>query len=105
MRTQYAAFEAGLKAPASEVYLHEMPGGQFTNLKAQARSMGLEERWHEVAHMYAEVNRMFGDIVKVTPSLEGRRRHGADDGGAGPDPRRRSRIRRSRSPSPRASST
>ncbi len=45
-----------------------MPGGQFTNLKAQARSMGLEERWHEVAHMYAEVNRMFGDIVKVTPS-------------------------------------
>ena len=45
-----------------------MPGGQFTNLKAQARSMGLEERWHEVAQMYAEVNRMFGDIVKVTPS-------------------------------------
>jgi pyruvate carboxylase len=39
----------GLQAPASEVYLHEMPGGQFTNLKAQARSMGLEERWHEVA--------------------------------------------------------
>ncbi|HRO11793.1 pyruvate carboxylase, partial [Amaricoccus sp.] len=68
VRNQYAAFEAGLKAPASEVYLHEMPGGQFTNLKAQARSMGLEERWHEVAHMYAEVNRMFGDIVKVTPS-------------------------------------
>ncbi|MBP7241323.1 pyruvate carboxylase [Amaricoccus sp.] len=68
VRTQYAAFEAGLKAPASEVYLHEMPGGQFTNLKAQARSMGLEERWHEVAAMYAEVNRMFGDIVKVTPS-------------------------------------
>ena len=67
VRTQYAAFEAGLKAPASEVYLHEMPGGQFTNLKAQARSMGLEERWHEVAQMYAEVNQMFGDIVKVTP--------------------------------------
>ncbi len=68
VRTQYAAFEAGLRAPASEVYLHEMPGGQFTNLKAQARSMGLEERWHEVAHMYAEANRMFGDIVKVTPT-------------------------------------
>jgi pyruvate carboxylase len=68
VREQYAGFEAGLKAPASEVYLHEMPGGQFTNLKAQARSMGLEERWHEVAEMYAEVNRMFGDIVKVTPS-------------------------------------
>ena len=45
-----------------------MPGGQFTNLKAQARSMGLEERWHEVAETYADVNQMFGDIVKVTPS-------------------------------------
>ncbi|QBF31233.1 pyruvate carboxylase [Thalassococcus sp. S3] len=68
VRAQYAAFETGLQAPASEVYLHEMPGGQFTNLKAQARSMGLEERWHEVAQMYADVNQMFGDIVKVTPS-------------------------------------
>jgi len=68
VRAQYAAFESGLQAPASEVYLHEMPGGQFTNLKAQARSLGLEDRWHEVAQTYAEVNRMFGDIVKVTPS-------------------------------------
>ncbi|MCL6285367.1 pyruvate carboxylase [Ruegeria sp. 2012CJ41-6] len=68
VRGQYAAFESGLQAPASEVYLHEMPGGQFTNLKAQARSMGLEERWHQVAQMYSDVNRMFGDIVKVTPS-------------------------------------
>ena len=68
VRAHYAAFESGLQAPASEVYLHEMPGGQFTNLKAQARSMGLEERWHEVAEAYSEVNRMFGDIVKVTPS-------------------------------------
>ena len=68
VRAQYAAFESGLQAPASEVYLHEMPGGQFTNLKAQARSLGLEERWHEVAQMYADVNQMFGDIVKVTPS-------------------------------------
>jgi pyruvate carboxylase len=68
VRHQYTAFEAGLEAPASEVYLHEMPGGQFTNLKAQARSMGLEERWHEVAQAYADVNMMFGDIVKVTPS-------------------------------------
>ncbi|MDO5632676.1 MAG: pyruvate carboxylase [Paracoccus sp. (in: a-proteobacteria)] len=68
VREGYAAFESGLQAPASEVYLHEMPGGQFTNLKAQARSMGLEERWHEVAQTYADVNRMFGDIVKVTPS-------------------------------------
>jgi len=68
VRKQYAAFESGLQAPASEVYLHEMPGGQFTNLKAQARSMMLEERWHEVAQMYANVNQLFGDIVKVTPS-------------------------------------
>nr|WP_321445164.1 pyruvate carboxylase [uncultured Cohaesibacter sp.] len=68
VRAQYAAFESGMMAPASEVYLHEMPGGQFTNLKAQARSLGLEERWHEVAQTYSDVNRMFGDIVKVTPS-------------------------------------
>ncbi len=68
VRAQYVAFESGLAAPASEVYLHEMPGGQFTNLKAQARSLGLEERWHEVAQTYADVNQMFGDIVKVTPS-------------------------------------
>jgi pyruvate carboxylase len=68
VRAHYAAFEAGMQSPASEVYLHEMPGGQFTNLKAQARSLGLEERWHEVAQTYADVNRMFGDIVKVTPS-------------------------------------
>ncbi|MDR5654606.1 pyruvate carboxylase [Ruixingdingia sedimenti] len=67
-RSEYAAFESGLQAPASEVYLHEMPGGQFTNLKAQARSLGLEDRWHEVAQAYADVNAMFGDIVKVTPS-------------------------------------
>ncbi len=68
VRHQYAAFESGIEAPASEVYLHEMPGGQFTNLKAQARSLGLEDRWHEVAQTYADVNQMFGDIVKVTPS-------------------------------------
>ncbi len=68
VRVQYAAFESGLQAPASEVYLHEMPGGQFTNLKAQARSMGLEDRWPEISRTYADVNRMFGDIVKVTPS-------------------------------------
>ncbi len=68
VRDQYAAFESGLRAPASEVWLHEMPGGQFTNLKAQARSLGLEEKWPEIARTYADVNRMFGDIVKVTPS-------------------------------------
>jgi pyruvate carboxylase len=68
VRAQYVAFEAGLQTPASEVYLHEMPGGQFTNLKAQARSLGLEEKWPEIARTYADVNQMFGDIVKVTPS-------------------------------------
>ena len=68
VRALYAPFESGLSAPASEVYLHEMPGGQFTNLKAQAKSLGLAERWHEVAQTYADVNQMFGDIIKVTPS-------------------------------------
>ena len=68
VRAQYVAFESGLSAPASEVYLHEMPGGQFTNLKAQARSLGLEEKWPDIAKTYADVNQMFGDIVKVTPS-------------------------------------
>ncbi len=68
VRNQYTAFESDLKGPASEVYLHEMPGGQFTNLKEQARSLGLESRWHEVAQAYHDANLMFGDIVKVTPS-------------------------------------
>ncbi|SDZ97699.1 pyruvate carboxylase [Rubrimonas cliftonensis] len=68
VRAKYVAFETDMKAPAAEVYLHEMPGGQFTNLKAQARSVGLEDKWPEVAKAYAEANAMFGDIVKVTPS-------------------------------------
>ena len=68
VRSQYAAFESDVKSPASEVYLHEMPGGQYTNLKEQARSMNLDTRWHEVSKAYAQVNSMFGDIVKVTPS-------------------------------------
>ena len=68
VRTQYTAFESDMRSGASEVYLHEMPGGQFTNLKEQARALGLAERWHEVARAYSDVNAMFGDIVKVTPS-------------------------------------
>ncbi len=68
VRAQYAAFENISQSPASEVYLHEMPGGQFTNLKEQARSLGLESRWHQVAQAYHDVNMLFGDIVKVTPS-------------------------------------
>ena len=68
VRELYYPFEEGMKAPAPDVYLHEMPGGQFTNLKQQAKSLGLEHRWREVAEAYAEVNQLFGDIVKVTPS-------------------------------------
>jgi pyruvate carboxylase len=68
VRSQYRAFESDLRSGASEVYLHEMPGGQFTNLREQARGLGLETRWHEVAQTYADVNRLFGDIVKVTPT-------------------------------------
>ena len=68
VRSQYQDFESGLASPASEVYLHEMPGGQFTNLKSQALSLGLEDRWQEIAKTYADVNQMFGDIIKVTPS-------------------------------------
>ena len=68
VRLQYAAFESDLKSGASEVYVHEMPGGQFTNLREQARGLGLDTRWHEVADAYAAANRLFGDIVKVTPS-------------------------------------
>jgi pyruvate carboxylase len=68
VRSQYMAFESDLQSGASEVYLHEMPGGQFTNLREQARSLGLETRWHEVARAYRDANELFGDIVKVTPS-------------------------------------
>ena len=68
VRGQYAAFEPDVRSGASEVYLHEMPGGQYTNLKEQAESLGIGRRWHEVARAYADVNMAFGDIVKVTPS-------------------------------------
>ena len=68
VRSLYAPFESDLRSGASEVYLHEMPGGQFTNLKEQARALGLESRWHDVARAYREANDLFGDIVKVTPS-------------------------------------
>jgi pyruvate carboxylase len=68
VRQYYAPFEADIRAGTSDVYRHEMPGGQYTNLREQARSMGLEARWPEVAQAYADVNQLFGDIVKVTPS-------------------------------------
>jgi pyruvate carboxylase len=67
-RTYYAPFDEAPPAGTAEVYLHEMPGGQYTNLKAQAESMQLGARWHEIARTYADVNQAFGDIVKVTPS-------------------------------------
>jgi pyruvate carboxylase len=68
VREQYYPFEEDIKSPAADVYHHEMPGGQYTNLKQQAKSMGLEGRWNEIADTYAQVNQLFGDIVKVTPS-------------------------------------
>jgi pyruvate carboxylase len=68
VRAFYAPFDSAPRAGSAEVYLHEMPGGQFTNLKEQAASMGLAHRWPEIARTYAAVNQLFGDIVKVTPS-------------------------------------
>ena len=64
----YAPFDSAPRGGTAEVYDHEMPGGQYTNLKEQAASMGLAQRWPEIARTYAEVNQLFGDIVKVTPS-------------------------------------
>ena len=68
VRDIYKPFDTAPKTGSAEVYLHEMPGGQYTNLKAQAESMGVSHRWPEIARTYAEVNELFGDIVKVTPS-------------------------------------
>lgn len=68
VRRYYAPFEADIRSGTSDVYRHEMPGGQYTNLREQARAMGLEHRWPEVSQAYADVNQLFGDIVKVTPT-------------------------------------
>jgi pyruvate carboxylase len=68
VRAFYAPFDTAPRTGSAEVYLHEMPGGQYTNLKEQAASMGVTHRWPEIARTYAEVNQLFGDIVKVTPS-------------------------------------
>ena len=68
VRAAYEGFESPMRAGTVEVYEHEMPGGQYTNLRQQARALGIESRWREVAKAYADVNRMFGDIVKVTPT-------------------------------------
>jgi len=68
VRSYYYPFESGLKAGTAEVYEHEIPGGQYSNLKPQAESLGINERFTEITQMYGEVNDLFGDIIKVTPS-------------------------------------
>lgn len=68
VRKYYVDFESGMNSPHSEIYVHEMPGGQYSNLQQQAKAVGLGNRWDEVKAMYSTVNLMFGDIVKVTPS-------------------------------------
>ncbi|HKF26636.1 MAG TPA: pyruvate carboxylase, partial [Candidatus Acidoferrum sp.] len=68
VRTYYLPFDSGPKAGNARLYEHEIPGGQYTNLREQAVAMGLGLRWREVERRYAEVNQLFGDIVKVTPS-------------------------------------
>ncbi len=68
VRNYYYPFESGLKSGTGEVYTHEIPGGQYSNLKGQAIALGLEDKFPQVTRMYGEVNELFGDIVKVTPS-------------------------------------
>ncbi|HWR05471.1 pyruvate carboxylase [Sporomusa sp.] len=68
VRAYYKDFESSLFFPNAEVYQHEMPGGQYSNLRQQAKSLGLESQWDKVKEVYRQVNDMFGDIVKVTPS-------------------------------------
>jgi pyruvate carboxylase len=68
VRAFYAPFESGLNAPAADVYEHEIPGGQYSNLRAQAEALGVGDGWEAVKRAYADVNQLFGDIPKVTPS-------------------------------------
>ncbi|RIM77783.1 pyruvate carboxylase [Staphylococcus arlettae] len=68
VRQYYSDFESDIKSPNTEIYKHEMPGGQYSNLHQQAKSLGLGNRYNEVKDMYRRVNFLFGDIVKVTPS-------------------------------------
>ncbi|HJO38801.1 MAG: pyruvate carboxylase [Vicinamibacterales bacterium] len=67
-RDFYQPFEAGMRAASADVYRHEMPGGQTTNLRQQAASLGLASRWHEICRAYEDANRLLGDVIKVTPS-------------------------------------
>ena len=68
VRRFYSPFESEIRSGTADVYRHEMPGGQYTNLREQARSLGIAHRWTEVSQTYADVNQLFGDIVKVTPT-------------------------------------
>lgn len=68
VRKYYVPFESGMNAGSAEVYQHEIPGGQYSNLKQQATALGLGDRIPEIKKAYAEANMLFGDIVKVTPS-------------------------------------
>jgi pyruvate carboxylase len=68
VREFYAAFESQVLPATGDLYQHEMPGGQYTNLYMQAKALGLADRWAEVCRVYAGVNQLFGDIVKVTPT-------------------------------------
>lgn len=68
VREIYFPFETDMKSSNADVYLYEIPGGQYTNLRAQAKSIGLGDRWEEIKKTYADVNQLFGDIIKVTPS-------------------------------------
>lgn len=67
-REFYTPFESQVLPATADLYHHEMPGGQYTNLFQQARALGLADRWAEVCQVYAGVNQLFGDIVKVTPT-------------------------------------
>src|SRR3712207_9315218 len=68
VRTQYAPFESGLRAPTGRLYRHEIPGGQLSNLRQQAIGLGLGDRFEEIEHAYAEADELLGRIVKVTPT-------------------------------------
>ncbi|MHC5114400.1 MAG: pyruvate carboxylase [Planctomycetota bacterium] len=68
VREFYLPFESEVLPASSDLYRHEMPGGQYTNLIQQARALGLADRWSEICRVYADVNEFLGDIVKVTPT-------------------------------------
>jgi pyruvate carboxylase len=68
VREFYYPFESELKAGTAQVFENEIPGGQYSNLRPQAESLGLGKKFEKIKNNYASVNKLFGDIVKVTPS-------------------------------------